>query len=175
VAIAGYTNGPTTTRSRQHHRPDQRRHGSTGVPAQRHRFLAGALAGSWWTGGHREHHRGDVGRCGQRDHGCGQRPGRHRRDQGVGTACWEPDRNGHHRQTALPTSVNTLRRVDPGATTTTVGIAGTGRNVITGQNIGVQTSMSRPISRVRAVHIRVGYTRSPAELDHSREHHRTGR
>ena len=46
-------------------------------------------------------------------------------------------------QTALPDVCGTPSGVSiRGATTTTVGIAGTGRNVITGQNIGVQTSMS---------------------------------
>ena len=46
-------------------------------------------------------------------------------------------------QTALPDVCGTPTGVSiRGATTTTVGIAGTGRNVITGQNIGVQTSMT---------------------------------
>ena len=46
-------------------------------------------------------------------------------------------------QTALPDVCGSPTGVSiRGATTTTVGIAGTGRNVITGQNIGVQTSMT---------------------------------
>ena len=61
----------------QHHRPRQRGHGPPRVPAQRHRLLAGAP--SRCRGGRastRKHHRRDVGRRRQRDHGCGQRPGR---------------------------------------------------------------------------------------------------